>query len=203
MQILAENKYVTIVPEIDVPSHSLAFSQYKPEIGSKDYGIDHLDLFNPETYKFVDALFKEYLEGDNPVFRGKKVHIGTDEYSNKDQKVVEKFRYFTDYYIKYVESFGKQACVWGALTHAKGETKVKSENVVMNDWYNGSADPQDMIDQGYELISTPDRYLYIVPAAGYYYDYLNTKYLYESWTPAHVGKSVFEENHPSISGGVC
>lgn len=41
----------------------------------KEYGMDHLDLFNPETYKFVDGLFKEYLEGKNPVFRGKVVHI--------------------------------------------------------------------------------------------------------------------------------
>ena len=72
-----------IIPEIDAPAHTLAFTHYKPEIGSKEYGMDHLDLFNPETYKFMDGLFKEYLEGDEPVFRGKKVHIGTDEYSNK------------------------------------------------------------------------------------------------------------------------
>lgn len=102
LQILAESKFVNIIPEIDVPAHSLAFTQYKPEIGSQKYGMDHLDLFNPETYKFVDNLFKEYLEGENPVFRGKQVHIGTDEYSNKDTAVVEKFRYFTDHYIKYV-----------------------------------------------------------------------------------------------------
>ena len=70
---------------------------------------------------------KEYLEGENPVFRGPRVHIGTDEYSNKKKDVVEKFRAFTDHYIRYVESFGKQACVWGALTHAKGDTPVKSE----------------------------------------------------------------------------
>lgn len=121
LQILAESKFVNVIPEIDVPAHSLAFTQYKPEIGSQKYGMDHLDLFNPETYKFVDNLFKEYLEGENPVFRGKQVHIGTDEYSNKDTAVVEKFRYFTDHYIKYVEKFGKQACIWGALTHAAGK----------------------------------------------------------------------------------
>ena len=41
-----------------------------------------------------------------------------------------------------------------------------------------------------------------MPAAGYYYDYLNTKYLYENWTPAHVGKAVFEEKDPAILGGM-
>lgn len=194
--------FVEIIPEIDAPAHTLAFSHYNPELGSKDYGMDHLDLFNPETYKFMDGLFKEYLSGDKPVFRGTKVHIGTDEYSNKDQKVVEKFREFTDRYIKYVESFGKQACVWGALTHAKGETPVKSENVIMSAWYNGYADPVEMVKQGYKLISIPDGLLYIVPAAGYYYDYLNTKFLYDSWTPAHVGKAVFKEKDPAILGGM-
>lgn len=202
LQILAESKFVNIIPEIDVPAHSLAFTQYKPEIGSQKYGMDHLDLFNPETYKFVDNLFKEYLEGENPVFRGKQVHIGTDEYSNKDTAVVEKFRYFTDHYIKYVEKFGKQACIWGALTHAAGKTPVKSENVIMNAWYNGYADPAEMIRQGYKLISIPDGWLYIVPAAGYYYDYLNTERLYREWTPARIGKAVFEEKHPSILGGM-
>ena len=202
LQKLAEQKFVEIIPEIDAPAHTLAFSHYKPEIGSKEYGMDHLDLFNPETYKFMDGLFKEYLEGDEPVFRGKKVHIGTDEYSNAKKEVVEKFRAFTDHYIRFVESFGKQACVWGALTHAKGDTPVKSENVIMSAWYNGYADPKEMVKQGYKLISIPDGLVYIVPQAGYYYDYLNTKHLYESWTPAQVGKVVFDEKDPAILGGM-
>lgn len=201
-QLDAATQFVEIIPEIDAPAHTLAFSHYKPELGSKEYGMDHLDLFNPETYTFMDALFKEYLEGDEPVFRGPRVHIGTDEYSNKKKDVVEKFRAFTDHYIRYVESFGKQACVWGALTHAQGETPVKSENVIMSAWYNGYAEPKDMVKQGYKLISIPDGLIYIVPAAGYYYDYLNTQYLYENWTPAHVGQVVFEEKDPAILGGM-
>lgn len=202
LQKMAEQYGVNIIPEIDVPAHTLAFTHYKPEIGSKEYGMDHLDLFNPETYKFLDALFKEYLDGKNPVFRGKTVHIGTDEYSNAKKEVVEKFRYFTDRYIKYVESFGKQAAVWGALTHADGDTKVKSDNVIMSCWYNGYADPKEMKRQGYKLISIPDGLTYIVPAAGYYYDYLNCKYLYDTWTPAQIGNERFDDNDPAILGGM-
>ena len=201
-QLMADSLGVEIIPEIDVPAHSLALTQYRPEIGSEEYGMDHLDLFKPETYQFVDSLFREYLEGRNPVFIGKRVHIGTDEYSNKKKDVVEKFREFTDHYIRFVEGFGKQACVWGALTHANGDTPVKSKNVLMNAWYNGYADPKEMIKQGYDLVSVPDGYLYIVPAAGYYYDYLNTEKLYKDWTPAHIGKEVFPEKHKQIKGGM-
>lgn len=201
-QKLAEQNGVEVIPEIDAPAHSLAFTQYKNDIGSKEYGMDHLDLFNPETYKFMDGLWKEYIGGKNPVFIGKRVHIGTDEYSNAKKDVVEKFREFTDHYIKYVESFGKQAVVWGALTHANGDTKVKNKGVLMDIWYNGYADPVEMKKQGYKLVSIPDGLVYIVPAAGYYYDYLNCQYLYEHWTPAVIGNKTFEENDPMIEGGM-
>ena len=202
LQKLAEEFYVEIIPEIDVPAHSLAFSKFRPEIASKDYGMDHLDLFKEETYQFVDSLFDEYLKGDEPVFRGKRVNVGTDEYSNRDKAVVEKFRSFTDHCIRLVEKYGKQAVAWGALTHANGETPVKSENVILTAWHNPYAQPDEMIKQGYELISIPDGLVYIVPAAGYYYDYLNCNYLYNNWTPAIIGDKTFEERHPKIKGGM-
>ena len=183
----AEQQYVDIVPEIDVPAHSLAFSHYRPSLGSKEYGMDHLDLNNPVVVPFLDSLFTEYCGGSNPVFRGKTVHIGTDEYSNKDKAVVEKFRALTDHLIRHVEKHGKQAMVWGALTHAQGETPVKVDNVKMQIWYNGYADPLKMKELGYKLVSIPDGQVYIVPAAGYYYDYLNTQWLYNNWTPATIG----------------
>lgn len=201
LQKLAESNFIEIIPEIDIPAHSLAFAHYNPELGSDEYGMDHLDLFKPTTYEFFDKLFKEYLDGEEPVFRGKRVHIGTDEYSNKKKEVVEKFRYFTDYYIRYVESFGKQACIWGALTHADGETPVKSENVVMWSWHNPYAQPDVMLEKGYQLVSIPDGLLYIVPNAGYYYDYLNIKHLYNNWTPARIGDKTFEGN-PNVLGGM-
>ncbi len=201
-QLMADSNFVEIIPEIDAPAHTLAFVQYKNELGSKDYGWDHFDLNNPEVIPFMEALLKEYLQGPDPVFRGPKMHIGTDEYSNKDQKIVEKFRAYTDHFIRFVEGYGKQACFWGSLTHAKGTTPVKSENVIMSAWYNGYADPKAMAEQGYKLISIPDATLYIVPAAGYYNDYLNTKYIYENWTPAHVADVVFKEKDPAILGGM-
>lgn len=198
----AAGMFVDIIPEIDVPAHTLAFTQYRPELGSKTYGMDHLDLFYPLMYEFFDALFDEYLEGEKPVFRGPNVHIGTDEYSNKDQEVVEKFREFTDHYIRYVEKYGKRACVWGSLSWARGVTPVKSDDVLMYTWSRDYSATQEMFDLGYKTVSIPDRYLYIVPAAGYYYDYLNIERLYDNWTPAHTVDSVYQEHHPNILGGM-
>lgn len=199
LQILAEQYGVDIIPEIDVPAHSLAITKAFPQIASKEFGNDHLDIKNSETYTIIENIFKEYLEGENPVFRNKEVHIGTDEYAKKE---AEAFRKFTDHFIRYVQSFGKDVRVWGALTHAQGTTPVTSKGVTMNAWYNGYAEPLEMKKQGYPLISTPDGLLYIVPAAGYYYDYLNLSYLYDNWEPVVIGDVVFKMGDPFIRGGM-
>ena len=202
LQLLAEQLHVEIIPEIDSPAHSLAFTQYRPDLGSKEYGMNHLELSNPDVYTFMDGLFKEYLSGKEPVFRGPHVNIGTDEYSNRDQKVVELFRAYTDHYLSLVKQYGKHPMLWGALTHAKGETPVQVDDVLMNCWYNGYAQPDSMMQLGYQVVSIPDRWVYIVPAAGYYYDYLNCDFLYNNWTPAKIADKTFPEQHPQIEGGM-
>ncbi|HLZ86503.1 MAG TPA: family 20 glycosylhydrolase, partial [Puia sp.] len=198
LQALARSYGVNIVPEIDVPAHSLAFTKLRPEIGSRKYGMDHLDLDNPVTYQVIDSIFMEYLQGPNPVFTGPEVHIGTDEYA---KAAAEQFRAFTDHYIRLVQRYGKKVRLWGALTHAKGNTPVTVKDVTMNVWYNGYADPREMKKLGYDMISTPDGWLYIVPAAGYYYDYLELPELYDKWEPVQVGDVRFDAGDPQIKGG--
>lgn len=193
---------VEIIPEIDAPAHALAFTHYRPSLACEEFGVDHLDLTNPQVVPFLDSLWTEYIGGPDPVFAGPRVHIGTDEYSNKKQEVVELFRSLADHLIALAEKNGKQAVLWGSLTHAKGETPVKAGNVMMSMWYNGYADPVAMKQLGYQMISIPDGYMYIVPEAGYYYNYLNDRYLYEHWTPAQIGNQKFEEKDPQISGGM-
>ena len=46
---------------------------------------------------------------------------------------------------------------------------------------SGWANAQAMYDQGYDLINTEDSYLYLVPGANYYYNYLNHSWLYNNW----------------------
>ena len=200
LQILAENHFVEIIPEIDAPAHTLAFSHYKPELGSKEYGMDHLDLFNPETYTFMDGLFKEYLEGEQPVFRGPRVHIGTDEYNKKE---AEQYRYFTDRYLKYVEKYGKTPRMWGGLKWLPGKTPVKAEGVTVNAWSFDWVDPEVSLQDGYKLINSCDTYLYIVPAAGYYRDFLDHKWLYESWSPWMMNRKLtLPEGTPGVLGAM-
>ena len=198
----AAAQFVDIIPEIDAPGHVLAFTQYKPSLASEKYGMDHFDIFNPEVYTFMDNLFKEYLSGKAPVFAGKYVHIGTDEYSNATQELKEKFRAYTDRYLALIESYGKSPMVWGALSHADGTTPVRQKGVTMGLWSNDMADPVEMKRQGWKMISMTDWQTYIVPIADYYHDYLPLDNLYNTWTPRVFRNVTLEENDPCIVGGM-
>lgn len=200
LQRLGQQYGVNVIPEIDIPAHSLAFAHYKPEIGSTKYGMDHLDLYNPETYAFVDTLLAEYTMGEQPVFIGPDLHIGTDEY---DKRESEKYREFTDRYLKYVEQLGKNPRMWGGLRWLKGETPVKADNVVVNAWSYDWVDPVKSLEDGYQLISTCDSWLYIVPAAGYYRDMLDSEWLYKNWCPEMVNsKETLPKGTPGLLGGM-
>lgn len=37
-------------------------------------------------------------------------------------KEAEQFRYFTEYYLKYITKYGKNPRLWGSLKHMKGNT---------------------------------------------------------------------------------
>lgn len=200
LQRFAAERGVNIIPEVDIPAHSLAFVHYRPDLGSREYGMDHLDINNPDTYTFVDSLLDEYIGGEEPVFIGKDVHIGTDEYNKKES---EKYRYFTDRYLKYVMSYGKTPRMWGGLRWLKGETEVLAKGVTVNAWSYDWVDPVKSLEDGYKLINTNDRNLYIVPGAGYYREFLDGKYLYETWTPWMMNhKEVIPEGTPGVEGAM-
>ena len=198
----AETMGVEIIPEFDVPAHSLAFTHFRPSLAAKKYDDAHLDLENPTLIPFLDSLYAEYLGGPDPVFPCPRFHIGTDEYSNKDSAICERFRELIVHLCDEVKKYGKQPVFWGSLTHAKGVTPVPSDGVLMSLWYNGYADPVEMHKQGFHMISIPDAFIYIVPAAGYYNDYLNTRWLFKNWNPSLIRNKRFDHQDPLIDGGM-
>lgn len=194
---------VEIIPEIDAPAHALAFTHFRPEYANPAFGVDHLDLTHPGVIPFLDSLYSEYLGGPDPVFAGRRVHIGTDEYNNKKEETREQFRAFTQHYIELIKSYKKEPVVWGSLTWSPGKTHIDTDGVLMDMWSCDFANPDSMKTLGYQMVSIPDGWVYIVPAAGYYYDYLNQKFLYEKYTPAVMGgKFRLEEHDPQIEGGM-
>src|SRR5260370_21860751 len=157
LQSIAQAYAVTITPEIDAPAHALAFTQYRPDLASQKYSKEFLDLNNPDTYTFMNAIWDEFL----PWFDSKQVDIGADEYPPSD---ADKYRQFINTYDAYLRSKGKTIRMWGTLTEMQSDIKVNTD-VVIDDWNNGWANPVDMVNQRYSIINANDNLLYIVPKA--------------------------------------
>lgn len=196
---------VNITPEFDTPGHSGAFTKVRPDLmlqnivsGAPNRAGEQFDL-SPEKYDqslaFVESIWDEYLTED--MFdQSMTVHIGTDEYYGEKNR----FRMFSDDLIEYVQSKGYTVRLWGSLSSMPGEADVRSEGVQMNVWNTTWAKPTDMYNEGFELINTIDGSLYIVPAAGYYYDYLNTQNLYDRWVPNNFGGTVIPAGSDQMLG---
>lgn len=180
---------VNIIPEIDVPAHSLALTKVRPDLRYGTYGRDndHLDLKNQydECLEFVLSIFNEYMGNDlaDPTFdEDTIVHIGADEYTAAPNA----YRQFANDMMDYVQDTGRTVRIWGSLTSIKGDVDVRGdrnlaatgERAQMNLWNFGWANIDQMYELGFDLINCNDGNYYIVPNAGYYYDYLNNNVLY-------------------------
>ena len=186
LQTIAKEYAITITPEIDAPAHALAFTQYRPDLASPNSSKEFLDLENPNTYTFLNAIWDEFL----PWFDSTQVDIGVDEYAIKD---ADRYREFINRYDAYLRHKGKTVRMWGGLSKMKSSIKVNTD-IVIDVWDNLWANPVDMAKQGFQIINTNDKLLYIVPKAGYFHDYLDTKLLYEQWEP-----SIFDLSNQSLN----
>jgi hexosaminidase len=197
LQDLADARSIIVTPEIDAPAHALALTQYMPETRHKDLRADHLDLSKPQTQQLINDIWEEFI----PWFRAEAVHIGADEYSS-DPKYHADYKKYINTTAAFIKARGKKVRMWGGLKVGGGAEGV-DRDITVHLWYPGYHDPKDAVDEGYKLINTHDGYLYIVPFAGYYYQYLNTKFLYEKWLPNVFGNSgSFEYGSPAILGGM-
>lgn len=176
---------VNIVPEIDTPAHSLAFTKVLPDLrhGTSGRQNDHLDLVDSyeQCLTFVQTIFNEYLSDTDPVFDSETiVHIGADEYNASS----EAYRKFVNDMIEYVRDTNERKVrVWGSFTAASQGEKIDTvaddgTRVQINLWNFGYANMDEMYENGFDLINCNDGNYYIVPNAGYYYDYLNDGTMY-------------------------
>jgi len=133
----ARARYITIVPEIDVPGHATAAIVAYPRLGvtdhppravPADWGI-YPNLFNVEesTFSFLEDVFAEVIG----LFPGEFIHVGGDE-AVKDQwkassRVQTRMRelgvpdeaalqgYFTARLGKYLEAHGRRLIGWDEI----------------------------------------------------------------------------------------
>ncbi len=117
----ARDRYMTIVPEIDVPGHTNAALASYPELNcdgkarepytGMGVGFSSLCVDKPITYEFLDQVLGE-LAALTP---GPYLHIGGDEV---EKLTPAQYGEFVTRVVKIVESHGKRAIGWQEITGA-------------------------------------------------------------------------------------
>lgn len=196
---------VTLVPEIDAPGHALSLTRVRPDLIYQGPMPHHakrrcemLDAANPETLTYISQVWDEYLQGSNPAFGNcPVVHVGSDEFFGE----AEDYRSFADGMLAHIQKRGHTPRIWGSLHRKQGKTPVRSRGVQMNLWSRDWAKAWDSVNQGYDVINTYDRALYVVPFARYYRADKNQPWLYANWMPNEFGNETLPAGHPRLLGG--
>lgn len=178
----ADDRFITIVPEIDMPGHAQAAIAAYPELGvmdnpvgiSSDWGI-HTYLYNVEesTFTFLENVLVEVME----LFPGKYIHIGGDE-AVKDQwqassriqarmqeldvdNEVELQSYFIQRIEKFLNNHGRQLIGWDEILEGG-----LSPNATVMSW-RGLEGGIEAAQAGHDVVMSPVSHLY--------FDYLQSE----------------------------
>lgn len=199
----AGERGVRIVPEFDAPGHALSFTRVRPDLiyqGPMQHverRCEMLDAANPKTLAFMGKVWDEYLQEPNPVFKDcPVVHVGSDEFFGS----AEDYRKFTNGLLKHIQSRKHTPRFWGSLKAKPGQTPVQAAGVQMNLWSRDWSSAWQSVNAGYDVITTFDRDLYVVPFAGYYRADNNRRGLYENWIPNRFGSETLPAGHPQLLG---
>jgi len=153
----ASDRYITIIPEIDMPGHTnSALSSYaelniggkatEPYTGIK-VGFSTLDTRSETTYKFVDDVVREIAA----LTPGHYFHIGGDEsHVTKPDDYV----YFINRVQDIVLSHGKNVIGWDEIAHA-----TLKPNTVVQYWAK-AANAVMGLNQGARILMSPSKYAY-------------------------------------------
>ncbi len=173
----AQSKYVTIIPEIEMPGHSAGVLSAYPEFGSNPdkivdvvskWGVFEDVLFpREETFKFLEDVLTEVMD----LFPGQYIHIGGDECPKtqwrqsrfcqdlmkknglKDEHELQS--YFIQRIDKFVTAKGRRIIGWDEILEGG-----LSPNATVMSW-RGVAGGIAAARQNHDVIMTPTTYCYL------------------------------------------
>jgi hexosaminidase len=179
----AQDRFITIIPEIEMPGHSQAVLAAYPQFGCKEnatyevsttWGV-HKDVFCPNeaTFTFLEDVLTEVME----IFPSKYIHIGGDEVpkdrwkeSAYAQELIKKHdlkdehglqSYFIQRMEKFLNSRGRAIIGWDEILEGG-----LAPNATVMSW-RGEKGGIAAAKEKHQVIMTPNTYLYL--------DYYQTK----------------------------
>jgi hexosaminidase len=176
----AKDRFITIIPEIEMPGHATAALAAYPELGCRNgsysiatkWGVSE-DVFCPSeaTFTFLDNVLTEVAQ----LFPGEYIHVGGDECPKKQwknsalcQQIIktkglkdeeELQAYFMDRVRKILQSKGRKMIVWAWDDMLEGKYAASKDVIIMH-WQVEKRTGVDAINKGYKVVSVPGAYTY-------------------------------------------
>ncbi len=158
IQDYAAQYHVMVVPEIDIPAHATAITEYNPYLGFKCQSMRSswwqgdllnkegkawtLDITRREVISWIKALLDEWI----PLFDGPYFHIGGDEYQYDREKyaceeLVKRakdmgYEYPGDVFVAYineineqVKSYGKTTQIWNWWRFSQNPERINNTSI--------------------------------------------------------------------------
>ena len=180
----AADRFITIVPEIELPGHEMAAIAAYPELSCEGkqgtpriiWGVEDIVLCagKEEPFQFFEDVIAEVA----PLFPGEYFHIGGDECPKTSwekcplcQKRMKKQRlaneedlqgYFMKRISDYLRKKGREVIGWDELTNS---SFLPEESIILG-WQGMGTAALKAAEKGHRFIMTPARVLYLIRNQG-------------------------------------
>jgi len=192
----ASERYITIVPEIDMPGHTnAALASYRelnkdgiapPLYTGIQVGLSALDVRKELTYKFIDDVIRE-LAALTP---GEYIHVGGDEAPKVDSA---DYHYFVGRVQEIVNSHGKKMVGWDEISIAD-----LAPTTLVQHWRNKLI--KHALEQNVKVIMSPCSRMYMdmkydstIHLGLSWAGYIEVQHGYD-WDPTAFTEGITEEN---------
>ena len=199
--------YIDVIPEVDLPGHTLAALSAYPYLGctggpyevQSTWGVfdDIMCAGKEETFEFIEDIYNELIN----IFPSEFFHIGGDEAPKTRWKICDKCQermknenitseeklqgYFSRRVEKILNNKGKNVIGWDEILNGD----VSLNTIIMN--WRGVSEGQKAVKLGYKVIMSPVKYLY------FDYSQNNDFYFKEPFTiGGYVGTDVVYSFNP-------
>lgn len=167
----ASDRYITVLPEIELPGHSDVVFQCYPDLVCRDRNNRHLGNIgvycasNPASYQLLEDILDEVIE----LFPSEYIHIGGDEVSKQNwEKCIdcqqlmkendftpdELQSYFINHFDEYLKSKGRKLIGW----HEILEGNLSETATIM--YWGGEKGVEDNLKKGHQMVLTTGSHLY-------------------------------------------
>ena len=173
----AQQRHITVIPEIDMPGHMLAALACYPELGCTGgpYQVGHywgvytdvLCVGNPKVYEFVEGVLAEIMD----IFPSEVIHIGGDEAPTVKWEACPKCQalgleknkiqpYFTQKVFNYLTAHKRRALGWDEILDG-----CPKDAMIMS--WRGTEPGAKAAELGHDVVMAPTTHVY--------FDYLQSE----------------------------